>query len=73
MTIEKSFLPTITVQISQQEIKLFDEAAAGKDWKLVVEVMFGERSHSAANEKYKIFKNGIAGPCRKKYIKSELV
>lgn len=35
--------------------------------------MFGQRSHSSANEKYKIFKNGIAGPCRKKYIKSELV
>ena len=47
MTVEKSTLPSINVQISQSEIQLFEEASANKDWKLVVEVMFGEKSHSS--------------------------
>lgn len=32
--------------------------------------MFGEKSHSAQSEKYKIFKNGIAGSYAKRYCKN---
>lgn len=70
---EKSIIPTINVHISQAEIKLFEEYAAGKDWKLVVEIMFAEKSHSSNAEKYKIFKGGISGLSRRKYTKNEVI
>lgn len=44
-----------------------------KEGKLVVEVLFAEKSHATDREKYKIYKSGISGCCRKKYIKNETV
>lgn len=38
-----------------------------------MEVLFAERSHASDREKYKIYKSGISGCCRKKYIKNETV
>lgn len=73
ITVERSTIPPILVNINPKEIVAFEEAAAGHDWKLVVEVMFAERSHSSQHERYKIFKGGIAGSCRKKFIKSETI
>jgi hypothetical protein len=37
---EKAVLPLITVRIDPSEVKFFEETAGGKDWKLVVEVLF---------------------------------
>ncbi len=40
VAIERMPVPPIIVQLSQREITAFEEAAAGRDWKMVVEVMF---------------------------------
>lgn len=38
-----------------------------------MEVLFAEKSHSTDREKYKIYKSGITGCSRKKYIKNETI
>lgn len=68
---EKTVLPPITVSIDPSELKLFEDAAGGKDWKLVVEVLFAEKSHSS--EKYKVFRGGISGAARKRYTGDETI
>lgn len=73
LTFERANIPNITVHISPDEIAAFEEASAGRDMKLVVEVMFGEKSHSTQSEKFKIFRNGIAGSYAKKYCKSNVI
>lgn len=73
LTLEKNILPPIIVTLDPAEIRAFEEANGGRDGKLVVEVLFAERSHATDREKYKIYKSGISGCCRKKYMKNETV
>jgi hypothetical protein len=73
LTLEKTTLPPIIVTISSAEIKLFEETVGAKDGKLIVEVLFAEKSHATDREKYKIYKSGISSCARKKYIKNETV
>jgi hypothetical protein len=72
MTIEKSFIPTITVKLTENIIREYEEVSEGKDWKLVVEVLFAEKSSIDKEnfKKYKIYKGGLNGITRKKYNKS---
>lgn len=46
LTLEKTTLPPIIVTIDPAEIKLFEETMGGKDGKLIVEVLFAEKSHA---------------------------
>ena len=39
----------------------------------MVEVMFGERSHSSQSEKYKIFRGGIGGSFAKKLSSNDVM
>ena len=73
LTIERVTIPPIIVQINSAEISAFEEAACGRDWKLVVQVMFAQRSHSSVNEKYKIYRGGILGSSRKIFTKSDTI
>ena len=49
ITIERNTIPGIIVQLNPSEITHFEEEAKGRDWKMVVEIMFAERSHSSQN------------------------
>lgn len=64
------------MKIEEAELRFFEETAAGnvgKDWKLVVEVLFAEKSHSSEREKYKIYRGGIGGSARKRWIKGDSI
>jgi hypothetical protein len=47
LTLEKTTLPPITVFIDPAEIRLFEETVGSKEGKLVVEVLFAEKSHAS--------------------------
>lgn len=73
LTLEKTTLPPITVSVDSAEVAAFEEWAGGKEGKLVVEVLFAEKSHATDREKYKIYKSGISGCARKRYTKNESI
>jgi hypothetical protein len=70
LTLEKTTLPPITVTIDPAEVKAFEEWPGAKEGKLVVEVLFAEKSHSSEREKYKVYKSGISGCSRKRFTKN---
>jgi hypothetical protein len=73
LTLEKSTLPPIRVRIERAEVAAFEEWACGKEGRLVVEVLFAEKSHATDREKYKIYKSGISGCACKRYTKNESI